>query len=890
MNELTTGKKSKKKLIFRFTAVFAVFGLFLILGFAWETSRKLPKIMSISDYHPKTVTSFFFENPNDGSRELVAEFFKERRYVIPFEEIPKSAIDAFVSAEDNDFFEHDGISFIAIARAAIANFRAGHVVQGGSTITQQVAKSLFLSSERKLIRKLREAILARRLEDHLSKDEILFLYLNQIYLGHGAYGIEAAAKAYFNKRAKELSIQEVALLAGMPRAPSSYNPFKNPTRAKERQVYVLKRMFETGKITKEKMDEAIAAPLKIHHLKPLVRKSAEYYVEHVRREGLEKYGEDAFYENGMEFTLPGSIQLFDVSFNAVQKGLRAVDKRRGFRGPLERGIADERIAQVNADERNRLLQIRFPYDYLGNGELLSPVEVESVDIEPKNLFNPGDLVRGVVTDVNDKEKSVTVEVAGFEGTLKFDSMSWAHAITEDYRRTRLIDRPSQALKKGDLVQLRFDHFQKKENDEKVSALFMLEQEPNMEAALFSFDAKTGRVLALQGGYDFARSEFNRAVQAKRQVGSTFKTVVYTTAIENGYTPMSIIVDKPITLPTEDFGKYKPSNYSDRFYGETTLRKSFIKSRNVTTVQLALDLGISRIKATAARLGVTAELQDNISTSLGSGDMTLLEIASVYGIYPRFGYKVEPVFLNQVKSASGEILFEAQRDEFPENLKRRALDYSISKLVPKPEVSGGEVSLDESNSTTEIDENEKLRRELSSFPREEDPKQVMDPRVASVMTDLLEEVVQHGTGQLAKHMGRAVAGKTGTTDNFIDAWFLGFSPDVVTGVWVGFDNPSQTLGYGETGSKAALPIWIEYMGAATAGLEKSQFVSPTGVTHKFMDKESGKPRRPRYEDDPEVVEVAFISGTEPKTSNFSGKSLKDGRAGSSRSEFLKQDYQ
>ncbi|MCG6982606.1 MAG: transglycosylase domain-containing protein, partial [Deltaproteobacteria bacterium] len=575
-----TGRKRKRGRV-RFIAWASLIIIVVLLvggayGF-YSVTRNLPQISSLQDYEPSVVTTVY-----DDSGNLIAEFYLERRIVVPLEKIPQRLIDAFVAAEDSRFFEHEGIDFLGILRASWKNIKAGGIVQGGSTITQQVTKSLLLSPERSFSRKLKEAILAYRIEKHLSKQEILFLYLNQIYLGHGAYGVEAAAENYFGKKVEELNLAECATLAGLPQAPSRYSPYSHPERAKERQVYVLNRMVADGYITTNEAAEALAYNLDIKERKDWDIVGIPYFTEHIRRYLEEKYGEEALYREGLRVFTTVNVAFQEKAQKAIQKGLYELDKRQGYRGPLKQ---------------------------------LKPEEIESFfkDLQEsgeKRKLEKGVVVKGVVIAVSRKEKTVSVRLDGTVGTLPVANMEWARKPDPEiaYGAVKVSD-PSKVLKVGDVILVRL-----LEEDSKTKGwIVALEQEPEVQGALLCMENSTGYVKAMVGGLDFKSSQFNRAIQSRRQPGSAFKPFTYAAALDKGYTPATIIIDSPIIYTDEEMDfKWKPKNYKEKFYGPTLLRTALIFSRNVVTIKILRDIGIDYVIDYARRFGIGSPLTRDLS--------------------------------------------------------------------------------------------------------------------------------------------------------------------------------------------------------------------------------------------------------------------------------------
>ncbi len=817
----------------------------------WYFSGSLPKIISVEDYRPLTVTRLV---SGQGKEErLFGEFFKERRYLVPYSSMPETLVRAFISAEDDKFFEHQGVNMASILRASIANFRAGHVVQGGSTITQQVAKSLLLTPERSFVRKIKEVILAGRIEANLKKEQILFLYLNQIYLGHGAYGVEAASRTYFNKSASELSLGECAVLAGLPQAPGKYSPHLNPKKAKERQLYVLRRMYENKFISQSQMQEAAATPLKIHQDEDVNAKYSAYLVEQVRRYLVDKYGEKAVYEDGLKVQVPTTPELAAAARKSVQEGLRVVDKRIGYRGPLQKLKSSEEIEKFLQEERTRLVLQKTGYELLlpdGHLDALAALKQEGVTRD-QQLLKEGELYRGVVTSFDDRRKSAGVMIGAIKAELPIDGMRWARGLRDDKTGAPVRGEPgvpSQVLSKGDVILVKVNRIA----DAAVSV--GLEQEPLVQGALFSLDVQTGDVLAMEGGYDFAQSEFNRVTQAQRQPGSSFKPIIYAAAVEKGFTPASVIVDSPIVYEDAENGKWKPTNFEEKFYGDTTFRQALIKSRNVPTIKIVQSLQVQNVIDFARRLGMNGQFPGDLSISLGSGAVSLSEMTRTYALFPRLGRRLHPVFISRVEDRDGRLLEE------------RKLAAAAPAPLPAPAKPGDKESEPALG---------------SGYPLASDPDQLLDPRVAFVMTHLMKEVVNYGTGHEAKTLGRAAAGKTGTTNDYLDAWFVGFTPSVVTGVWVGFDN-QKSIGPGETGARAALPIWLSYMKEAVKNTPDQDFTVPSGVVFATIDPTTGKLAAPNLSGS---IKEAFIEGTEPKSG---GGPVSGGTQ--SQSEFLKEDIE
>jgi penicillin-binding protein 1A len=751
----------------------AILGAVAAVGVYFYISKDLPHIKSLTEYHPSIITNVYSD---DGRK--IAEFFKERRIIKPLDEMPAALINAFIAAEDSRFYKHKGIDFYSIVRAFFKNLEAGTIVQGGSTITQQVTKSFLLTPEKSYTRKLKEAILAYRIDKAFNKDEILYLYLNQIYLGHGAYGVEAAAENYFGKTVKDLNLAECAILAGLPQAPSKYSPFKYPERAKQRQIYTLNRMVDEGFISNIEATEAINTVVEIKPRRNWYIEEIPYYTEQVRRYVEEKYGRDVLYTQGLEIYTAASIEMQKIAREEVEKGLYELDKRQGFRGPLK---------------------------------ILAPEEIETFSrtIQSElgdNSLQAGQIVKGVVVKVDDKNKTVTVRIGNFLGQIALEDMAWARKpdLEVAYYETK-VKHPSEALAAGDVILVKV---KEKKEDSDLWQL-ALEQEPVAQAALLSLEAETGFIKAMVGGRDFRDSQFHRALQSRRQPGSAFKPIIYAAALDKQfddepdrfYTPASVIIDSPIVFEDQerDF-TWKPRNYKERFFGPTLMRDALAKSRNVVTIKILHDIGIDYAIEYAHKLGITSDLAKDLSIALGSSGVSLLELTKAYSVFANQGYLVEPVFITKIVDREGNVLEEAA----PERIK------------------------------------------------------VIEKTTAYLMTHMLEGVVKYGTGWRVKALNRPVAGKTGTTNNLFDAWFMGYTPQYITGTWVGFDNEAP-LGKSETGSRAASPIWLGFMKRVLEDKPPKIFEVPEGIVFTKIDAETGLLPIPESK---ETVFVSFREGTEP----------------------------
>lgn len=725
-------------------------------GVLWYFSQDLPPLDPLQNYQPSLVTRVYSDD-----RQIIGQFFIERRLLTPLQDIPKPLIQAVIAVEDARFFEHPGLDVVGILRAAWTNLRRGGRVEGASTITQQLARSLFLSSERTFERKLKELILAYKMELVLTKEQILEMYLNQIYFGQGAYGVAAAAQTYFGKDLPKLTLAEAAFLAGMPKSPSAYSPFKAPERAKKRQEHVLARMEEAGFVTPEEREQAAAEPLAFR--RPGAEQIAPYFIEHVRQLLVAKYGEAMVYKGGLEVFTTLNVEMQKAAEAAVRNGLRDLDKRQGWRGPLR--TVDLATLTANPPAGSQMLK-------------------------------EGDMIEGVVTKVG--KDHVLVHIGTAIGRLSFDDMAWAKRRLKGRDPTKdfvLVQNPKQLLKPGDVIEVAV-----KKVDRDLVHL-RLEQTPIVEGGLVAIDPRTGAIRAMVGGFDFSRSEYNRAVMAHRQPGSAFKPIIYATALSQGMSPATLVLDAPVVYEQEDEEKiWKPENYERRFFGVISLREALIHSRNLATVRLLEKVGVRNVIEFARSVGIVSPLTPDLSLALGSSSVSLVELVSAYGVFVNQGVRVEPYAVASVKDSTG-----------------RALEETI------PE-----------------------------------PRQAIPKETAYLITNMMEDVVQRGTGQLAKSIGRPVAGKTGTTNDYTDAWFIGATPNLAAGTWVGFDD-RRPLGETESGAHASLPIWIDFMREALKQLPVVPFTIPDDVVFVKVDPSTGLLTSDLGEQG--TVEL-FAKGTEP----------------------------
>jgi penicillin-binding protein 1A len=768
------------------TCAFILFLLipFISAGFLFiYYSNHLPDFEPLKERNPNAYSVVYSEED-----EIIGKFLMDNRIPIPYERIPKPMVQAFIAAEDADFFNHRGIDYKAIARAMFRNMMAGRIVQGGSTITQQVAKSFFLTPRRSLLRKLKEVAYAFGLEKTFKKEEILNLYLNNIYLGNGAYGVEAASESYFNKRIEQLNLAEMAMIAGLVKAPSRYSPVNNLKRAKERQTYVLHRMAELGYVSQEQEESTLRTPLKIQSRESAYFSKAPYFTEFIRQQVEKKYGKEKLYQEGLRIYTTLDLSLQRVAQKSVEAGLRDLDKREGFRGPIQR-LSQNEIKDLLKRKRGSL----------------APLTLNAI-------------FEGVILSKDAEKKLYTVWVEDRKGILRFSEMAWAlHIKPSPQFSPGNVKSPSDLLNPGDVVQLRLIEPQKKD----PSLFFALEQEPLVQGALVCIDPQTGYIKAMVGGRDFAESQFNRATNSRRQPGSAFKPLIYAAALENGYTPSTILMDSPVEYSDKDGGTYwAPKNYDENFMGPITFRNALAHSRNVVTVKILEDIGVGFALKFIKKMGIDSPIKRDLSIALGTSGVSMLELTKAFSVFANGGERATPILIKMIVTKQDEVLEE---------------NHPYIELEEKEE---------EEEIPTPSSPVEKVR--------------VISPQNAFIMTHLLQGVVQHGTGQGAKVLGRPIAGKTGTSSDYADAWFIGYTPSLLTTVWVGFDDKAS-LGDKETGARAALPIWISFMGSALRNTPVEEFKVPSGITMVKVNIETGLPSDGSPE---ETILEAFTEGTVP----------------------------
>lgn len=753
----------------------AFLGIMVIAIIIMKCMAELPDYHQLAKYEPAVTTRLFA-----GDGQLLKEYAVEKRLFVPVEKIPERVKQAFLSAEDKNFYSHSGIDYFGILRAVFGNIKnigKGRRPSGASTITQQVAKNFLLSSELSYIRKIKEAILAGRMEKAFTKNHILELYLNEIYLGNRSYGVAAAALNYFGKSLDELTIEEAAYLAALPKGPNNYNPKTKYEAAIGRRNWVISRMLEEEYITEEEAKEASAKPLIVVDRGNEFVKDGDYFSEEVRREIIRKFGNDALYEGGLIVRTTLNPQLQELATKVFKKGVREYDIRHGYRGPL-----------ANEEEYEQALKtFKKPEGAEKSWELAA------------------------VRKVEDKNAEIVLK-SGEKGNIPMENLKWAHKTLKDQKISDAPTKATQVLHEGDIILV-------EKNEQKDDGSYFLRQVPDVEGAMMVIDAHTGKVLAVVGGYSYERSQFNRATQALRQTGSTFKPFVYLAALELGYSPTDLVLDAPFVFDQgPGLPKWKPENYSKKFYGPMTLRQGIEKSRNLMTVRLAQDIGMKPVADLSRRMGVNKNLPHLLSMSLGAGDTRLRDITNAYAEIVNGGKRVYPYFIERIQDRNGKTIFK-----------------HTNTLCE--------------NCTAERWENQDLPILVDTR------EQVVDEQSAFQMTYILEGVAVRGTGARLASLHKHLGGKTGTTNNNKDGWFIGFTPDMVVGIYLGFDEP-RTLGRVETGANTALPIFYDFMAEALKGKPDTPFRTPNGIKFVRINYDTGKPAR--Y-DDQRVIFEAIKSG-------------------------------
>ena len=715
-----------------------------ILIVLWTFSNSIPDYGFLKNYKPPVSSKMY-----SGNGDLVADFSREKRIFVPYEAIPKNVINSFLSAEDKNFFSHPGVDAKGVMRATVNNIKniiSSKRLEGASTITQQVAKNFLLTNEISLNRKIKEAILAFRIERALSKERILELYLNQIYLGSGAYGVAAASLEYFDKSIKELNYNEAALLAALPKAPSKYNPYRDKDLAKFRRDLVLKNLHENNFINQKEYLELKKQTIRLKKIKKIYLENSQYYIEDVRKSIIEKLTYEKVYNQGYNINTPINLELQKVATQSLRNGLIAYDRRKGWRGPIK--------------------NIRYSKDWFKKIEKKFKLE-KSIGWQI-----------AIVKKINQFDSIIETENK-VKGIINYKDISWTKKDFKDL------------LKRGDVIYV-------KKIDKNF---FSLQQLPLINGGIVVMDPFTGRVLALSGGFSFKNSEFNRTSQALRQPGSAFKPFVYALALENKYTPSSLVLDAPLVLDQGvDLKKWKPENYGKKFYGPSTLRVGLEKSRNLMTVRIAQNLGIDKIANFSKKMNIYEKPEELLSISLGSAETTLLNLTSAYCSFVNGGKLINPVLIDRIQDGEGNTIIN--------NENRKCVDC------------------------------EKISFTGKEFPKITDNYlQVISPQTAYQLTSILQGAIERGTGKKLKKLGLNIAGKTGTTNENTDAWFIGFTSNLVIGVYVGMDSP-KPLGKFETGSKAALPIFEEFVKKAVKKSDARPFKVPENITLMVVDPNTG----------------------------------------------------
>lgn len=773
-------------------------GLVAIIGGAsavvWHYGKEVPDHSELKNYEPPIVSRIYA-----GDGRLMAEYAQEKRVFIPYAFIPETVIQAFVSAEDKNFFDHKGIDVFAIARAMATNVRnigTRRRPVGASTITQQVAKNFLLSNEVSYERKIKEAILAMRMEKVFSKERLLELYLNEIYLGRRAYGVAASALTYFNKSLDDLTLAETAYLAALPKAPNNYHPVRNYEAAITRRNWVLDRMVDNGAITFSQAELAKLKPLEmiLRDQEELVE--ADYFAEEVRRELEQQYTAEVLYSGGLAVRTSVDPNLQNLATKTLREGLMAYDKRHGWRGPL--------ITLENFDAWDQQLK------ELGL---------------PKGLVKPWKVA--LVLEISKKEAAI-----GFadrsRGKIELSGVKWARQCLEEcYALGPKIESVEDVLKVGDVIMVERESVTDQEGKEEEIPSYALQQVPAVQGSIIALDPHTGRVLAMQGGWDHGTSVFNRATQAYRQPGSAFKPFVYLPALERGFTPATLVLDAPFVIEQAPGDYWRPTNYSNEFYGPTPIRVGIEKSRNLMTVRLADHIGMETVIDYAERFDIADEMQPFLSYALGAGETTLLRLTTAYAMLVNGGKTITPTFIDRIQDRYGATIFSHDIRPCPNCGNLILWDMQETPLVPDTR------------------------------------KQIADDRSTYQVVSILEGVVQRGTGRKIASLDRPLAGKTGTTNESKDTWFIGFSPDLAVGVFIGFDDP-KSLGKRETGSSVAAPVFKAFMKGALKDKAPTPFRVPAEVRHVRINAETGRTAGPS---DKKVIWEAFVSGTEPNVDDF-----------------------
>ncbi len=737
------------KRLFIFGLLSSILLLAVIVSILWTYSNKLPDYKYLNSYKPPVSSKLY-----SGDGVLVSDFSSEKRIFIPYNAISQTVINAFLSAEDKNFFDHPGVDAKGVVRAIknnIFNIIYSKRLEGASTITQQVAKNFLLSNEVSIDRKIKEAILAFRIERALSKKRILELYLNQIYLGEGSYGVASASLRYFNKPISELNYGEAALLAALPKAPSKYNPYKNLELAKFRRNLVLNNLLDNGFININEHAKLINSKIKLEKRKRIYLEDSRYYVEDVRKEVIEKYGFDKVYKQGFNIKTPLDLELQKIATESLRKGLQQFDKRKGWRGPLSK---KQQHQNWREDLRKFYLEKSLGWEL-------------------------------AVVNRIDKFETVIETSNGINGTINFNDISWTR---KEFKKL---------FKKGDIIYVK-----------KISeGNYSLKQLPKANGGIVVMEPYSGRVLALSGGFSFKKSEFNRASQAKRQPGSAFKPFIYALALENNFLPNTLVLDAPIVLDQgTDLKMWKPENYGKKFYGPSTLRTGIEKSRNLMTVRIAQELGIDKIINFSKKLNIYENPDELMSVSLGSAETTLLKITSAYCSFINGGKLVNPILIDRIQDSEGKTIFNNEK-RYCENCDLISHDGKSNPIIKNKY------------------------------------KQIFSPQTAYQITSMLKGVIDRGTGKGLRDLKIELAGKTGTTNKNTDTWFIGYTSNLVVGVYIGYDTP-KSLGKFETGSKTAMPVFKEFIKKTANSNNARPFKVAENIKMMVVDAKTGKKANPK----------------------------------------------
>ncbi len=778
-----------KYLWYAFLGLFSLGFLGLIAGIVGVVylfsyyGHDLPDYKRLKNYEAPIVTRLYA-----GDGRLMAEFAQEKRIFMAIDDIPDIVKHAFIAAEDKNFYTHEGVDMLAIVRAALSNIKnigSGRRPVGASTITQQVAKNFLLTNEVSYERKIKEAILAYRMERAMSKDKLLELYMNEIFLGYRSYGVAAAALQYFNKSLDELSIAEAAYLAALPKAPNNYHPVRKYEAALQRRNWVIGRMEEDGYITKAQAELSQIAPLETTERDESGIVTAPYFAEEVRRDLAGQYGEDSLYGGGLAVRTTINPRLQEIAVKTLRDGLMDYDKRHGWRGAYKH-------LDTLDDWKKNLSELFRPVEMLPEWRLAMVLSVEP-------------------------NKAVLGFAEGPTGALELEQVRWARKyLNEGYAQGPEVISVNQVVQPGDVIMV--------EPVKEGANTYELRQVPDVQGGIVAIDPHTGRVLAMQGGWRFvpAHEEFNRAVQAKRQPGSAFKPFVYLAALERGFTPATLVLDAPFVIEDRPGHFWSPTNYSNEYYGPTPIRVGVEKSKNLMTVRLADFLGMDTIVEYARKFGIDPNMQPHLANALGAGETTLLDLTAAYAVLVNGGKKITPSIIDRIQDRRGETIYRHETRDCPSC--GSLIKWQSQRVPPVPDSR----------------------------------EQIADPRTSYQMVSILEGVVQRGTGAKIRELGRPLAGKTGTTNESKDTWFIGFSPDLAVGVFVGFDEP-RSMGKRETGSSVAVPIFKDFMKEALKDEPILPFRIPPGIRQVQINAETGVRAQPG---DEKVIWEAFVVGTEP----------------------------